>query len=93
MGEFFNPRYPRIDPFILICRMADDIQQKTKKVEGSLLEAQDFENKLKEMEQRHHEERVQFQKQQHEGALTFEQRIKAERTEFLHSFEKQMQIR
>jgi len=73
--------------------MADDIQQKTKKVEGSLLEAQDFENKLKELEQRHHEERVQFQKQQHEGAVAFEQRIKAERTEFLHSFEKQMQIR
>jgi hypothetical protein len=72
--------------------MVDDIQQKTKKVEGSLLEAQDFENKLKELEQKHHERRVQFQKQQHEALLAFEQQIKTERTEFLHSFEKQMQI-
>ena len=70
--------------------MTDDILQKTKEVEGSLLEAQDFENKLKELEQKHHERRVQFQKQQHEAALAFEQQIKTERTEFLHSFEKQM---
>ncbi|KAG0572467.1 hypothetical protein KC19_VG097900 [Ceratodon purpureus] len=70
--------------------MTDSILQKTKEVEGSLLEAQDFENKLKELEQQHHERRVQFQKQQHETALAFEQQIKTERTKFLHSFEKQM---
>nr|XP_024375951.1 protein SUPPRESSOR OF GENE SILENCING 3 homolog isoform X3 [Physcomitrium patens]PNR54016.1 hypothetical protein PHYPA_007692 [Physcomitrium patens] len=70
--------------------MANEILQMTKKVEGSLLEAEDFENKLKELEQKHHERRVQFQKQQHEAALTFEQQIKIEMTEFLHSFEKQM---
>ena len=35
--------------------MTDDILQKTKEVEGGLLEAQDFENKLKELEQKNHE--------------------------------------
>lgn len=79
-----------VENLVLLCRMANEILQMTKKVEGSLLEAEDFENKLKELEQKHHERRVQFQKQQHEAALTFEQQIKIEMTEFLHSFEKQM---
>ena len=71
-------------------RMDQEIAKKTEKVEGSLLNAQDFEQKLREMEQKQHEERIDFQKQQHESALAFEQKLTAERADFLDKFKKQL---
>jgi hypothetical protein len=73
-----------------VCRMDQEIAKTTEKVEGSLLNAQDFEQKLREMEQKQHEERIEFQKQQHESALAFEQKLTAERADFLEKFKQQL---
>jgi len=70
--------------------MDQEIAKTTEKVEGSLLNAQDFEQKLREMEQKQHEERIEYQKQQHESALAFEQKLTAERADFLEKFKQQL---
>lgn len=74
----------------VVCRLEKEIAKETEKVEGSLREAQNFETNLVELDQKHHERRIEFQKQQHEAAQAFEQQLKAERAQLLESYEKQI---